>query len=300
MATAQILRSRSPASSLSALALHAHFQRTAVALHALGEQCPSPISDISAPCGVQPHTESGYTDSPGSTIIKEVYGTLRLEPDGSVFYQGADEAGRRARSTMSPPPRPKAPRCSEAVAGAQRPPSRCFATGGDAELYLSEIDSNKRFTVSFDYAVGGGIPLRLRLPRRHGHDRRPDHHGIFPPTAAAIRSAIRPHCCCPSGRPRPSRTAIFERRAARLLRRYGAGHRRRRLVCRLIFPERTPEHENLAAQKISSSSFAARQRISALLLLSRRARSTTRTSAASSSSAHTKKRRRFDRALLPG
>ena len=39
---------------LSALALHAHFQRTAAALHALGEQCPHRSGDISAPCGVQP------------------------------------------------------------------------------------------------------------------------------------------------------------------------------------------------------------------------------------------------------
>ena len=60
-----------------------------------------------------PHTESGYTDSSGSTIIKEVYGTLLRD------------------------------------------------VSGDAELYLSEIDSsNKRFTVSFDYAVGG-TPLRF-------------------------------------------------------------------------------------------------------------------------------------------
>jgi organic radical activating enzyme len=39
---------------LSALALHAHFQRTAAALHALGKQCPHRSGDISAPCGVQP------------------------------------------------------------------------------------------------------------------------------------------------------------------------------------------------------------------------------------------------------
>lgn len=39
---------------LSALALHAHFQRTAAALHALGEQCPHRSGGISAPCGVQP------------------------------------------------------------------------------------------------------------------------------------------------------------------------------------------------------------------------------------------------------
>ena len=89
-----------------------------------------------------PHTESGYTDSSGSTIIKEVYGTLRLEPDGSVFYQGADEAEAGSIYYVS-------------AASTGKP------TMLEAELYLSEIDSsNKRFTVSFDYAVGG-TPLRF-------------------------------------------------------------------------------------------------------------------------------------------
>ena len=50
----------------------------------------------------------------------------------------------------------------EAVAGAQRLAFTLLRdVSGDAELYLSEIDSsNKRFTVSFDYAVGG-TPLRF-------------------------------------------------------------------------------------------------------------------------------------------
>lgn len=97
----------------------------------------------------------------------------------------------------------------EAVAGAQRLAFTLLRdVSGDAELYLSEIDSsNKRFTVSFDYAVGG-TPLRFSdaaTPPRSRSKTRPSRN--FPSTAAAIRSAIRPHCCCPSGRPRPSRTA---------------------------------------------------------------------------------------------
>ena len=108
-----------------------------------------------------PHTESGYTDSSGNTIIKEVYGTLRLEPDGSVFYQGADEAEAGSIYYVSAAPTGK-PTMLEAVAGAQRLAFTLLRdVSGDAELYLSEIDSsNKRFTVSFDYAVGG-TPLRF-------------------------------------------------------------------------------------------------------------------------------------------
>lgn len=63
---------------------------------------------------------------------------------------------------MSPPPRPESPRCSKPSPGAQRLAFTLLRdVSGDAELYLSEIDSsNKRFTVSFDYAVGG-TPLRF-------------------------------------------------------------------------------------------------------------------------------------------
>ena len=108
-----------------------------------------------------PHTESGYTDSSGNTIIKEVYGTLRLEPDGSVFYQGADKAEAGSLYYVSAASTGK-PTMLEAVAGAQRLAFTLLRdVSGDAELYLSEIDSsNKRFTVSFDYAVGG-TPLRF-------------------------------------------------------------------------------------------------------------------------------------------
>lgn len=67
-----------------------------------------------------PHTESGYTDSSGNTIIKEVYGTLRLEPDGSVFYQGADEAEAGSLYYVSAASTEK-PTMLEAVAGRAAP-----------------------------------------------------------------------------------------------------------------------------------------------------------------------------------
>ena len=108
-----------------------------------------------------PHTESGYTDSSGNTVIKEVYGTLRIPPDGTVTYQGADsaEAGSiyyvAAASAGKPTP-------LEAIAGAQRLVFTLLRdTIGDAELYLSGYEGgSKSCTVTFDYAVNG-TPLRF-------------------------------------------------------------------------------------------------------------------------------------------
>ena len=86
-----------------------------------------------------PHTESGYTDSSGNTVIKEVYGTLRIQPDGTVTYQGADSAETgsiyyvAAASAGKPTP-------LEAIAGAQRLVFTLLRdTIGDAELYLSGV-----------------------------------------------------------------------------------------------------------------------------------------------------------------
>ena len=102
-----------------------------------------------------PHTESGYTDSSGSTIIKEVYGTLRLEPDGSVFYQGADEAEAGSLYYVSAASTEK-PTMLEAVAGAQRLAFTLLRdVSGDAELYLSEIDSSTDSTGNSISATSG-------------------------------------------------------------------------------------------------------------------------------------------------
>ena len=108
-----------------------------------------------------PHTESGYTDSSGNTIIKEVYGTLRLQPDGSIFYQGADEAAAGSIYYVAAASAGK-PTMIEAVAGAQRLAFTLLRDlSGSAELYLSSIESgSKRYTVNFDYTVGG-TPLRF-------------------------------------------------------------------------------------------------------------------------------------------
>ncbi len=107
-----------------------------------------------------PHTESAYTDSSGSTVIPEVYGTLRLQPDGSVFYQsGSAAAGSLYFISAADPSEPT---MTELAAGAQRLVFTLLRDScGDAELYLSSFaHSGKRCTVTFDYVVGG-TPLRF-------------------------------------------------------------------------------------------------------------------------------------------
>lgn len=107
-----------------------------------------------------PHTENSYTDSSGNTVIREVYGTLRLQPDGTAVYQGDSvEAGSLYYVTSAASGKPT---MSEAVAGAQKlvfTLLRDFC--GDAELYLSGVESGaKRYTVTFDYTVNG-TPLHF-------------------------------------------------------------------------------------------------------------------------------------------
>lgn len=106
-----------------------------------------------------PHT-SGYTDSSGTTVIQEVYGTLRIGSDGSVSYQGDHaESGSLYHIAAADAGHPT---LSEAVSGAQKLVFTLLRDlCGDASLYLSGIEgSGKHYTVTFDYAVGG-TPLRF-------------------------------------------------------------------------------------------------------------------------------------------
>lgn len=107
-----------------------------------------------------PHTENSYTDSSGNTVIREVYGTLRLQPDGTAAYQGdSAEAGSLYYVTSAAPGRPT---MSEAAAAAQKLVFTLLRDScGDAALYLSGVESgSKRYTVTFDYVVDG-TPLHF-------------------------------------------------------------------------------------------------------------------------------------------
>lgn len=107
-----------------------------------------------------PHTENSYTDSAGNTVIREVYGTLRLQPDGTAVYQG-DSAESGSLYYVNSAASGK-PTLSESIAGAQKlvfTLLRDFC--GDAELYLSGVENgSKHYTITFDYAVAG-TPLHF-------------------------------------------------------------------------------------------------------------------------------------------
>lgn len=123
----------------------------------------SSVTDRSELLGLaefNPHT-SGYTDSSGTTVIQEVYGTLRLQSDGTISYQGDSAAELGSLYYVSAADSGK-PTVSEAVAAAQKLAftllrDRC----GDASLYLSAVSGGERhYTVTFDYVVDG-TPLRF-------------------------------------------------------------------------------------------------------------------------------------------
>lgn len=103
---------------------------------------------------------SGYTDSAGTTVLQESYGTLRLSPDGTVAYQG-DSAAPGSLYYVSAADSGR-PTLSEAISAAQKLAftllrDRC----GDAQLYFSsaEVDGHS-YTVTFDYVVDG-TPLHF-------------------------------------------------------------------------------------------------------------------------------------------
>lgn len=107
-----------------------------------------------------PHTENSYTDSSGNTVIREVYGTLRLPPDGTVTYQGdSAEIGSLYYVNSAVPGKPT---MSEFINAAQKLVFTLLRDLiGDAELYFSGYEgSAKSCTVTFDYAVNG-TPLHF-------------------------------------------------------------------------------------------------------------------------------------------
>lgn len=119
----------------------------------------SDLSELLRLAEFNPHTENRYTESSGTTVVREAYGTLRITADGTVTYRsGSAEAGvlytvSTDRSVAS---------LTESVAAAQRLASTLLQkSGGVASLYLSGVEENaKGCTVTLDYVIGG-TPLRF-------------------------------------------------------------------------------------------------------------------------------------------
>ena len=119
----------------------------------------SDLSELLRLAEFNPHTENRYTESSGTTVVREAYGTLRITADGTVTYRsGSAEAG--ALYTVSTD-RPVA-NLTESVAAAQRLASTLLQkNGGAASLYLSGVEeSAKGCTVMLDYVIDG-TPLRF-------------------------------------------------------------------------------------------------------------------------------------------
>ena len=119
----------------------------------------SDLSELLRLAEFNPHTENRYTESSGTTVVREAYGTLRITADGTVTYRnGSAEAGalytiNTDRSVAS---------LTESVAAAQRLASTLLQNSiGAASLYLSGVEETaKGCTVTLDYAVNG-TPLRF-------------------------------------------------------------------------------------------------------------------------------------------
>ena len=119
----------------------------------------SDLSELLRLAEFNPHTENRYTESSGTTVVRESYGTLRITTDGTVTYRsGTAEAGAlytvsTDRSIAS---------MTESVSAAQRLTSTLLqGSSGAASLYLSSVEENaKGCTVTLDYVIGG-TPLRF-------------------------------------------------------------------------------------------------------------------------------------------
>mgnify|MGYP001528712546 CR=1 FL=1 len=127
MATAQILRSRSPANSLSSRPTRSFSANRRSATRSRPAM-PSPIRRHFCALRSSTPTRKAATPTPPATpSSKRSTARCALSPTAASSIR-ARTRPRRARSTMSPPPRPASPRCSKPSRARSASPSRCFAT----------------------------------------------------------------------------------------------------------------------------------------------------------------------------
>lgn len=126
-------------------------RHTLTAENALSE---TELSDFLRLAEFNPHTENRYTESTGTTVVRESYGTLWLASDGTVSYRGGS-ADTGSLYTVAPGK--DGISLTEAVAAAQKLTStllqdRC----GAASMYLSSaVPSADGYLVTLDYVVNG-------------------------------------------------------------------------------------------------------------------------------------------------
>lgn len=117
------------------------------------------LSDFLRLAEFNPHTENHYTESSGTTVVRESYGTLWLSSDGTVTYRGGSADAGSLYAIKSDK---EGVSLTEAVAAAQKLSSTLLQDYcGAASLYLSSVNrSTNGYLVTLDYVVDG-TPLRF-------------------------------------------------------------------------------------------------------------------------------------------
>lgn len=104
--------------------------------------------------GFNPSTKDRYTASNGTQVIGEGERTLRIQPDGTVDYDGgADEA-------LSISAAGQTATAGEAVLGSYQFLYRLLSSGGALALQSVEPAAEDDWLLTFDYQVNG-VPVRL-------------------------------------------------------------------------------------------------------------------------------------------
>lgn len=136
------------------LSLGTFFPETLPALHALSASVPVQNADtLLSTFQFNPHTNSRYTESSGTEVIMDGDRSLRVQPNGTVTYQGGSQSLLRVAASGSPTILEAASRVSALL--------RQIAPMGDADLYVDSVVQNgNHLQLTFCYEMQG-IPICL-------------------------------------------------------------------------------------------------------------------------------------------
>jgi len=115
-----------------------------------------PTDPLLSALGFNPNTNSRYTESNGTEVVRDGERTLRIEPDSTLLYDSGGSSVPELSITASG----ESPSIDDAVLCAFRSLSRLISNS-DAGLCLRSVQTTQRgWLVTFDYHVNG-VLLRL-------------------------------------------------------------------------------------------------------------------------------------------
>lgn len=115
-----------------------------------------PADPLLSALGFNPNTNSRYTESNGTEVVRDGERTLRIEPDSTLLY----DSGGTSVPELSVTASSESVTIEDAVLCAFRSLNRLI-TGSDAALCLKSVQTSQRgWLVTFDYQVDG-VLLRL-------------------------------------------------------------------------------------------------------------------------------------------